>query len=336
MGDLIMRTVLELRTPVPKYLLQTLLLAASWHRYARQIAPLEVRCIGDLPPRLQDRLFELGVAITQIEPNQNDNFSKTSNTIQGAAPADGKRILLIDNDVVFSGSPTELGAIDRGAIHGAVAGNARVKPQQWVFLAELGYKPHPCRPEPPRTALLRAKVAGRAAPPSLDISYVNGGVVVFPSGTNFQSDWQSKQKEIADAFLGHPLDSDSVRKSNMTALAVTIGAFGKFDWLPYGYNYRHADFALGLCESHEIKLIHMTGLGKRTEAISLSRWVIEYWAQKMTHLLGQLKPCLSGPEFDRRSHIAATSLRRILDVITDYELDPLAQKLIVERASILT
>lgn len=331
MGNIVIRTVLDLRQRMPKYQLQTMLLAASWHRYAAAEAPLEVFCVGSLSPNLLDFFQELGVRVKHVPPNQNDSFSKTSNTIQGASPASGKRLLLVDNDVVFTGVPTELSHLDEKTVFGAIAGNSKVKPAQWRFMADRHFKPQPASPEVPRTQLVGALAVGKPAPPALEFSYVNGGVVHFPEGFDFQTTWQNTQREIAEAFQGHVLDRDSIRKSNMAALAVTIGTYGAFDWLPYGYNVRHADIALGLCTPDAIKLVHMTGLGKRTDATTLNCWVKEYWVQKMLKGLERLQHTLPEDEFQRRYEGAMTILSVVLDVVHAYKLDPLAQMLISEN-----
>ena len=48
---LVARTVLDLRPAVDKFVSQTLLLAAGWHRYARDDAALEVATVGGRPRR---------------------------------------------------------------------------------------------------------------------------------------------------------------------------------------------------------------------------------------------------------------------------------------------
>lgn len=80
---MIVRTVLDLRPEVPKFILQTMLLAASWSRYSAKSAPLEIFVIGQAPKLFCDFLFRLGATTKTVLPNANDGFSKTSNTIQG-------------------------------------------------------------------------------------------------------------------------------------------------------------------------------------------------------------------------------------------------------------
>ena len=330
---MIVRTVLDLRTGLPKFILQTLLLAASWHRFAQNTAQLEVLHIGELPPALRNMLNELGVKTTGTEPNSNDVFSKTSNTIQGAKPVDGHQILLLDNDVTFTGSIDDLCTLPSTSVYGAVAGIYRVTAAQWAHIKTVGLVTAPCTPQTPRTALVGALANRQPAPAPLSFGYANGGVILFPSDYDFRSTWVAQQRTIAQAFDGHPLHSGSVTQSNMAALATTIGSYGTFNWLPPGYNYRHADFAVGLCPSSEVRLVHMTGLGKRAQASTLSGWVNEYWSLKMTKGLNSLRSILHSDEFERRLAELSAVHRTILTTIATYDLDQLAEQLIIQASA---
>lgn len=331
---MIVRTVLDLRPNVPKFVLQTVLLAASWHRFVRHSALLEVMHIGNLPSDLAILFDQLGVKVTAVRPNANDRFSKTSNTIQGAEPVAGHQILLVDNDVVFTSGIDNLCSLRPDCVYGAVAGNYRVTQQQWAHIAKIGFHPAACEPQVPRSATVKALSEGRTKTlPPLGFAYPNGGVILFPSGYDFKLTWQKQQREIAAVFDGHRLSSGSVTQSNMAALATTIGTYGTFSWLPPGYNFRHADFALGLCTAPEIGLVHMTGLGKRTEAGALSTWIDEYWSSKMVKGLNMLQQVL--PEHDLRHRAKQLSeIHQVISAtITTYELDALAMKLVNQVAS---
>ncbi len=326
---MIIRTVLDLRPELPKFMLQTLLLAASWHKFARSKAPLEVVHIGELPDELRVTFEQLGVVTTPTQPNANDGFSKTSNTIQGVAPVPSEQLLLLDNDVVFTNTIDDLCALPAHCVYGAVAGSHRVSKKQWAHIRKLELAPVPCTPQRPRTALVTALSKRRLRPAPMRFGYANGGVILFAPGYDFQSIWQDQQREIAATFSRHRLANGNVIQSNMAALATAIGTYGHFDWLPPGYNYRHADFALGLCEASDVRLVHMTGFGKRTNAETLSGWINEYWSEKMKKSLHMLRPRLTSGTFSHRLTVLQEIHDKILSIISTYNLDSVAERLIV-------
>ena len=113
---MIIRTVLDLRPRQLKYQFQTILLAASWHVYGKDLARLEIFTIGTLPEHIRAFFDSIGAHVKEVSPNPNDSFSKTSNTIQGANQGESQQVLLLDNDVVFTNSIQYLDELDKEKI----------------------------------------------------------------------------------------------------------------------------------------------------------------------------------------------------------------------------
>lgn len=313
-------------------MLQTLLLAASWHRFGRVTAPLEVLTIGQAPEALITFLTGLGVTVEQVSPGPNDALSKTSNTVLGTRPVAGSRVLLVDNDVVFCGSIDPLTQLDPEPIYGAISGHNRVKPSQWAHIADqLGLAPAAAPPTRALTSVVNALIRERPLPEPLKISYPNGGVLLFPAGADLGPVWSDHQARIAACFAGTDLISDAVTNSNMAALATTIGNYGAFDWLPDGYNYRHAGFALNLCKAEDIRMVHMTGLNTPRPSGSLSEWVTGYWSDKMLKKLTDLRPQITDADDKARRAIAQSVLEGVLETIQSYDLDPICRDMLTAR-----
>lgn len=232
---MVARTVVDLRSSNGKFLCQTLLLAASWHKHAAGDAGLEVLTIGRTNPVFEDFLHELGARHVRVEPCANDFFSKHSNKIQGAGPDPaGRRVLLVDNDTCFIGDLAELNRIPPAAIAAAEAGHARVSDEQWQLIhEELGLP------------LLRrnwAPLNQRISANSMDTTverdrwlYLNSGVVLFPGGLDHRSVWQVQQRAIHDYFHDHPLAAPAVT-DDQAGFASSVATHGEFAWLPQRFN----------------------------------------------------------------------------------------------------
>ncbi len=320
---MLIRTVSDFRSNKPKYLIHTALLAASWHRYARNCAPLEIFSIGKMPASLKSFLSSINVVVRDSSAGPNDSFSKTSNTIQGAEAKFGHQILLIDNDVVFTGPIEPLLDLPKDKIYGAVSGNNRVSPSRWrIIQDDLGMKLLQAETMPINESF-RVLIDQNHGAQKLIYVYVNGGVLLFPPEFDFKSTWESHQSTIRYHFINHPLKHHCVCTSNMAALATTIGAYGKFDWLPNAYNYRHKCFGLGLCKIDDIRMIHMTGGIKGSGVYSTSAWINTYWRKKMTAGFGDLKRAIKKSQFTERLSIAMNIRDNVLETVKSYGLDEL-------------
>ena len=321
---MLIRTVVDFRKRKNKYRIHIMLLAASWHRYARHSAPLEVYAIGDVPVCLSGFFSSLGVVSVSTEPSKNDFFSKTSNTIMGVKPSSENRILLLDNDIVFTNSIEPLLNLPPEKIYGSVSGNFRVRNSCWQVIQDDLELPLFKLKETPINDRFRKLVDPEYRLPILEYAYVNGGVLLFPAGTDFRALWEFQQEKIYRHFAKHPLRSNGVTTSNMAALATTIGTYGKFEYLPVAYNYRHKCFALGMCQANEIRMIHMTGRSRANTGTKSARdWVNKYWRHKMTSGFGSLQKLLDESEFSRRLKICDQMRRNTVETIKLYELDQL-------------
>ena len=206
---IVCRTLVDLRSPVAKFISQTFLMASSWHRHASGEAPLQVGMIGPEEPALTRFLDEVGAVVEPMSPGPNDSFSKSSNKIQASHPAGcGRRVLLLDNDVCFLGGIAELESLPAGTIAASEPGNMRVTDAQWRLMQDvLGI------------ALLRRHYSAvNARPPIHDhdvadeeaFLYVNSGVLLFPAGHDPRASWYSHQSRIRALFEGHALASNAV------------------------------------------------------------------------------------------------------------------------------
>ncbi len=323
---MIIRTVLDLRPQVPKFVFQTLLLTASWHRFSAHHTPLEIFTLGKASEPLHAFLSSLGAHVQEIQPNANDGFSKTSNTIQGAEHDPRNRVLLLDNDVVLSKDIGPLKKLATDTMYGSASGNIRVGQPQWDHIAEtLDLYPLSVRPVIPPTSQMNSLITHGSDVEPLDIAYVNGGVLLLPTNAEFAKTWTKHQRAIFDAFEKHPLANGAVRGSNMAALATTIHDHEKFDWLPIGYNYRHSCFALGMEDVESIYMVHMTGFADKTDTTSLSDWIQEYWEEKIASGIHRLSHLLEDQETERRRFIANAVRDNITKTVKDYDLDKIVQ-----------
>jgi hypothetical protein len=320
---LVARTVLDLRPAVDKFVSQTLLLAAGWHRHAARDARLEVYSIGGVDPVVGGLLAEIGATPVAIGPGPNDGFSPSSNKIQAAFPdPGGGRVLLLDNDVVFLAGLEALRGLPPGAIAAAEAGTARVGDEQWRIIAgELGlpllrrrYVPLNHWPEQPDEL-----AAARDRAPDAYL-YLNSGVVLFPAGFDARADWLAHQRRIRDHFDGHPLASPAVGASDQAALAALVAAHGEFCWLPVRFNYRHGGFRLGLEPPGRIAIVHLTG-DVPGEGLTLAQRLDAYWSKYVRPKIARLSPAVAAEEKARRRDVAERTLADTLSLVRDYDLD---------------
>jgi len=323
--SLCVRTVIDARARTTKYLYQVLLLAASWHKHVRHNAPLEVMIVGEPPEALCRFLESLGVFWTTVDPDPNDAISKTSNTIVGAVDTVGRRILLVDNDVMFWGDLSELMHVDGNLCQGSVAGAIRVADAQWKVISEhLGFSPLPSSliPLGQRT---RAVVNVDYQPKALSNVYVNGGVLLLPEGDRFGIAWRRYVREIAELFERHALRTKSVYGSNMAGLAMAIADHGRFEWLDLRYNYRADCFVLGLESPEQIEIVHLTGFDDSHR--SVTKRIEAYWQGKMMKRFGKVKPALTREEQERRLAIIDEFRQELLSLVREYDLDGWGEQL---------
>jgi hypothetical protein len=320
---LVARTVLDLRPSVDKFVSQTLLLAAGWHRHASRDARLEVYSIGGRDPVVDALLAEIGAQPVAIGPGPNDDFSPSSNKIQAAFPdAGGARVLLLDNDVVFLAGLDGLHALPAGAIAAAEAGTARVSDEQWRIIAgDLGlpllrrrFVPLNHWPELPEDL-----AAARDAAPEAYL-YLNSGVVLFPAGFDARTAWTAHQRRIRDHFHGHPIATPAVAASDQAALAALVAAHGEFCWLPVRFNYRHGGFRLGLEAPGRIAIVHLTG-DVPGEGLALTQRLEAYWSKYVRPKIARLSPAVGAGEKARRRDVAERALADTLSLVRDYDLD---------------
>lgn len=321
---LVARTVLDLRPSVDKFVSQTLLLAASWHRHAAADAHLEVYTVGGRDAVIDGLLREIGADSDAIGPGRNDDFSPSSNKIEAAHPdPGGGRVLLLDNDVVFFGGVGGLADLPAGAIAGAEAGAPRVTAEQWRIIGDDIGLPLLRRRWSPLNHWDEASAdiddAARARAPE-DWLYLNSGVVLFPAGHDHREAWTSHQRRIREHFAGHPLESVAVTSSDQAGLAASIAAHGEFCWLPMRYNYRHGAFRLGLLPAGQIGIMHFTG-DVPGVGLTLSQRLDAYWARHITPRLVRLSPEIDAGEKRRRSDIADEVLASAQSLVRDYDLD---------------
>lgn len=237
--------------------------------------------------------------------------------------------------MVFNNDIALLIELDPDSAHGSVSGNIRITQDQWDHIDQmLDLRPVVAEKVIPPTSQMNSQIHDGSDARPFEIGYVNGGVLLIPANTNFDIRWTQHQADIAKCFNGHSLENGAVTKSNMAALATTIGSHEKFSWLPIGFNYRHSCFALGLEAASDIHLVHMTGFGERTGATTLSQWIEDYWDQKMLFGLRGLRERIGETEYERRLGEANIVRDGILKIIHDYELDSLARKLLSEKTGL--
>lgn len=319
----VMRTVLDLRPALEKYVSQTLLLAASWHRHRTGGSSLEVYTIGRDSRMLREFLGGLGASCIRIPPGPNDDFSKSSNKIEAAhADAIGRPVLLLDNDVCFVGGTDELEGLPVGAIAASEAGNMRVSDEQWALIREqLGFP------------LLRRRfvAVNRRSPDGSDpirgdspglpehYLYLNSGVIRLPGGHDHRELWRRHQRGVYELFRDHPLSNDAVTSSDQAGFATSVAAHGEFAWLPIGFNYRRGCFRVGMATPEQIRILHMTGDVKG--GFGLAQRVEAYWQGIVFPLIEKLPPSVPATERRRRAEIARVVLETILETVRKYDLD---------------
>ena len=318
---LVARTVLDLRSDNPKYLCQTLLLAASWHKHAACDTGLEVLTIGTPQPALANFLQSLDAHQACIEPGRNDVFSRHSNKIQGAGPDPaGRRVLLLDNDTCFLGRPAQLTYLPATAIVAAEAGNARVSDAQWHLIRQNLGLPLLRREWTP----LNQRIAASIEKPSVGGErwiYLNSGVILFPSGLDHQPAWQSQQRAINDYFVGHPLASDAVTTSDQAGFASSVSTHGDFAWLPPRFNYRPPCFCLGLEATDRIVILHFTADLDNAGRLGMAERINAYWHQRILARIDRLPTATSMPDRDWRRAQAVAAMEKVMDIVREYDLD---------------
>ncbi len=303
--------------------MHTLLLAASWHQRLRNFAPLEILSIGQLPGHLKYFFSELGIYTKEISPNINDSFSITANTIEGAIPIPGEQILLIDNDIYFHDDIRPLADLPKNSFYGCPSGNLRVTEMHWNLIVDkLGLRPIET-PFVPINVQLDALINPGKVPTVQPYAYTNGGVVLIPANCDQHSTWQDHQRKIYNLFKGHPLGRVSLTKSNMAALATSIGSYGVFSWLPHGYNYRWGHFILGLCDISNIRIVHMTGDPKSGKASTLKQRIQHWRNAKIDTKFEDLENYVGFEEKERRWRIFCQVFDAMISVIDNYDLETL-------------
>jgi hypothetical protein len=314
------RTVLDLRSPLDKYVSQTLLLAASWHRYCPNDTQLEVLTIGNDDQLLFGFLDEIGALHAGIPPGQNDHFSKNSNKISATYPdPQGRRVLLLDNDTCFLGSICELNRLPETAIAASVAGNSRVSDAQWelirgsVGLPLLRRRFIPLNGQP-------AEEGGDDDIPERYL-YLNSGAVLFPVGHDHRPLWSAHQTRIHEFFRDHPLRSKAVTSSDQAALASSIAAHGEFEWLPLRFNYRRGCFRIGAETPDRIGIAHFTGDVPGSSELGLAQRMHAYWQKFMLPKIEGVPSSVAAAEKLRRKEIALEVLSTVLAIIRDYDLE---------------
>ena len=318
---LVARTVLDLRAQNPKYVCQTLLLAASWHKHAARDADLEVLTIGKPPPVLADFLQCHGARPVAIEPGRNDAFSRHSNKIQGAGPdAAGRRVLLLDNDTCFLDRPVGLMQLPADAIAAAEAGNARVSDEQWQLVHDdLGVQLSRRQWAPLNQ---RIDTGIRRLPATRERwLYLNSGVVLFPAGHDHRPTWLALQRAINDYFHGHPLASDAVTTSDQAGFAASVATHGRFAWLPSRFNYRPPCFCLGLEPAARIGILHFTADIDNADRLGIAERIDAYWQRRILARIDRLPAAVPVAERSRRREEALAALERVLAIISEYDLD---------------
>lgn len=322
---LCIRTVFDARSRSTKHLYQLLLLSASWHKTVRKTAPMEVMIVGSAPDQLFEFLRKLDIQWLSVPADSNDSFSRTSNTIIGARDKAGYRILLVDNDVVFLGDLSELAQVAPDICMGAVAGSERVDSRRWQVIEDhFGVSLLPST-QVPLSEHVRHQINAKHTPRPLRNVYVNGGVILIPTGVNFETSWRRYVREIAQLFGNHPLRSECVYGSNMAALAMAITHHGNFQWLDLKYNYRPDCFALNMSSFPEIQIAHLTGVDDSHR--SLGGRIDAFWKEKMVPRFSRANPGIAGHALEN-ALTEANSLRTHLHALVDeYDLDQWAASL---------
>lgn len=320
---IVSRTVLDLRSMQEKYVSQTLLLAASWHRHCADHSPLEVYTVGHDSRVLHDFLDDIGASCVPIPPSPNDDFSKTSNKIEAShADAGGRPVLLLDNDVCFVGGIRQLLDLPAGAIAASEAGNLRVTDEQWSLIREQLGLPLLRR----RFMAVNARAADGTEPVGNDSPdmperylYLNSGVVRLPGGHDHRALWRTHQRRVYGFFKDHPLSTGAVTGSDQAGFASSVAAHGEFAWLPIGFNYRRGCFRVGMATPDQIRILHLTGDVEGD--FTLAQRIEAYWKKWTFPRIETLPTSVPQVERRRRADIAQTVLETVLGTVRGYELE---------------
>jgi hypothetical protein len=323
---IVCRTVLDLRSPIEKYVSQTILLAASWHRHCADHSALEVLTIGPDNPALWRFLDELGIHHSSMPPGRNDAFSKSSNKAEAAyADPSGRPVLLLDNDVCFFGGIDELERLPTSAIAASEAGDLRVSDEHWELIRNQLEMPllrrrfHPLNKLPLTAEGARPYESDGDHPERY--LYLNSGVVLLPGGHDHRLLWLGHQRRIYEYFRDHPLSNVAVTSSDQAGFAASVAAHGDFAWLPMRYNYRRGSFQAGVETANGIRIVHLTGDIEGAEEKGLPDRLRAYWAQIITPQIERLPAAVAPAEKARRLGIAREVEAGALSIVRDYALD---------------
>jgi hypothetical protein len=337
--SLVCRTVLDLRCRNDKFISQTLLLAAGWHRHCAGRSVLEVMYVGE-PDRLVSSFLEsISATCIPCAPAANDDFSRSSNKIQGAGPDHaGRRVLLVDNDVCFVGPLDALTSIPASAIAASEAGNLRVTQAQWTLIdEELGLplihrRFHPVNTRPDVLGSpLAAEGAEPPEPPERPL-YLNSGVILFPVGHDHREPWLDHQRRIHAHFHDHPTRTSAVAESDQAGFATSVAAHGDFAWLPLRFNYRRGCFHLGLEPAAGISILHLTGDVANGGELDISDRIEAYWRKFVWPGIASITSSIEPAEAHRRTTIASDVQAALLKQVRDYDLDELLHAIRRSRA----
>lgn len=310
------RTVLDLRSPLDKYIVQTMLLAASWHRFGRDCSALEIKTVGGGNGLLSRFFAELGIHHEDIAPGRNDDFSKTANKIEAAhADRAGRRVLLLDNDVCFLGSVADLDQLPANAIAASEPGTLRVSDAQWSLIDQDLQLPTLRRRFTP--------VNDQWKPPDElpeHYLYLNSGVVLFPAGHDHREIWASHQRLVFDFFKAHLLRTAAVTSSDQAGFATSVAAHGDFAWLPLRFNYRRGSFHAGTESLDRIAIVHLTGDVSGDRELNVSDRLLAYWEKFVFPGMQRAFPVCDFEK--RRRHEIAVAVRdTLLSVAGQYNLE---------------
>lgn len=318
-ASLVCRTVLDLRSPLDKYVSQTLLLAASWHRHCAGDARLEIVTVGGDSPVLRRFLDGIGVVCSHMAVGPNDDFSKSSNKIGAAHPDPaGGAVLLLDNDVCLLAGIGELQQMPTDSIAASVAGSLRINEAQWACIRDdLGF---PLLRRQFR-AINDCPAIADGEPDPENFLYLNSGVVLLPPGHDHRHAWLTLQRRVYDFFREHPLRTAAVTASDQAAFAASVAEHGQFAWLPVRFNYRHGCFRLGLEPVERIAIVHMTGDVPNSQELGMGQRIQAYWEHFILSKLAKLPESLPVAEKSRRVDIAMAVLAATQAIVRDYELE---------------
>jgi hypothetical protein len=267
------RTVLDARPSAgPRFLLQTLLLAHSWERWAGT-SPLDVLVVGEAPAPVEERLRELGAAVIHASAHPLSGLSPWSNKLLALQePSDGS-ILVVDNDVCFLADVSD---VPSGKLRTTICGRARVSDEQWEYIREAtGLEPM----KQGWVSLqeeLKARRLGRQ-PKVEQRLYFAAGVAWFRYPTEFAPLWAAGTETISKAFEGHPLSSFRVYGCDQVGFAVAVAQHGGLDLLPPTYNHRPMCFRLGLPNP---KILHLGELGNLKGGMMPFSQLLTVWWQR--------------------------------------------------------